>query len=430
MSYESTLQYIHSVKWQGAKPGLERTRELLRALGNPEKSLKFVHIAGTNGKGSTAACMASVLQTAGYRTGLYTSPYILRFNERMQVNGVHISDAELEDMTNEIRPFADAMKDAPTEFELITALAMKYFLYQKCDIVVLEVGMGGELDSTNVIDTPEVAVITAIGLDHTAELGPTLSHIAAAKAGIIKEGGDVVIYGGNVTCSDCREVEEVFETACQQKKAVLHRTDFSRLNVHAFDLDAVRFDFKPYKDIRLPLVGTYQPKNAALSVTALEVLRAKGWKISDDDIVSGLARVYWPGRFEVLLQHPVFILDGAHNPHGIAATSESLNRHFGDRKIVFLLGVMADKDVLAMVGFIAPLAKAFVTVEPHNPRAMKAEKLRDILTVYNKPVTACASIPEGVAVAINQAGEDGVVCALGSLYFSGDIREAVIALKK
>ncbi len=424
MSYEQTLKYIHNVKWQGSKPGLERTKELLKALGNPEKTLKFVHIAGTNGKGSTAACIASVLQKAGYRTGLYTSPYILRFNERMQVDGVHISDDELEQMTNEIRPFADNMKDAPTEFELITALAMQYFLYKKCDIVVLEVGMGGELDSTNIIDTPEVAVITAIGLDHTAELGPTLESIASAKAGIIKTGGDVVIYGGE------REVEEVFERTCRENEAKLHRADFSRLTVHAFDLDAVHFDFMPYINIRLPLVGTYQPKNAALAITALEALRAKGWKINDDDIVTGLSQVYWPGRFEVLMKHPVFILDGAHNPHGIEATSNSLKQHFGEKKIVFLIGVMADKDVVGMVDFITPLAKSFVTVEPHNPRAMKSEKLKDVLSVFGKQTTACAAIPDGVREAINQAGPDGIVCALGSLYFSGDIREAVKALKK
>lgn len=422
MSYEETLKYIHNVKWQGSKPGLERTKQLLKSLGNPEKELKFVHIAGTNGKGSTAACISAVLQKAGYRTGTYTSPYILRFNERMQVNGVHISDSELEQLTNEIRPYADAMKDAPTEFELITALAMKYFLYKKCDIVVLEVGMGGELDSTNVIDTPEVAVITAIGLDHTAELGPTLAAITAAKAGIIKDRGDVVIYGGD------QEVEDVFEKTCRDRGAKLHRTDFSRLNVHKFDLDAASFDFKPYSNLKLPLVGTYQPNNAALSITALEVLRSKGYHISDADIIDGLASVSWPGRFEVLRRAPVFVLDGAHNPHGIEATSNSLKRHFGDKKIVFLIGVMADKDVGGMVGFITPLAQSFVTVKPNNPRAMKADKLKDILSVYEKPVTACVSIPEGVAEAIRQAGEDGVVCALGSLYFSGDIREAVIEI--
>ena len=419
MSYEETLRYIHSVKWQGSKPGLSRTRELLAALSNPEKALKFVHIAGTNGKGSTAAMIASALQKAGYRTGLYTSPYILRFNERMQVDGAHISDGDLEALTEEIRPFADRMKDPPTEFELITALAIKYFRDKKCDIVVLEVGMGGELDSTNVIDTPEVAVITAIGLDHTAELGPTTSAIASAKAGIIKEGGDVVVYGGD------SDVEAVFEKACAERHAVLHKAQFSRLTIGSCDLDAVSFDFEPYRGIRLPLVGTYQPLNAAVAITALEVLRQKGYRITDDILVDGLNSVSWPGRFEVLRRQPVFILDGAHNPHGIAATAESLKNHFGDKKLIFLVGVMADKDVLGMIGHIAPMAQAFVTVAPHNPRAMAAAKLAEILSVYMLPVMACESIEEGVAEAIRQAGPDGVAVALGSLYFSGDIRDAV-----
>jgi len=423
MSYEETLRYIHNVKWRGSKPGLSRTRELLAALGNPEKALKFVHIAGTNGKGSTAAMITSVFRQAGYRTGLYTSPYILRFNERMQVNGAPISDADLEMLTDEIRPFADAMKDPPTEFELITALAMKYFLYKKCEIVVLEVGMGGELDSTNVIDTPEAAVITAIGLDHMAELGSTPAAIASAKAGIIKDGGDVVIYGGG------KDVEDVFEETCRRRRAALHRTDFSRLRVRSFDLDAVRFDFAPYQNISLPLVGAYQPKNAALAITTLEILRRKGWRISDQDIVGGLGAVSWPGRFEVLRRKPVFILDGAHNPHGMEATADSLKRHFGDRKLVFLIGVMADKDIYGMARQIVPLAKAFVTVMPHNPRAMKAERLAEILSEYGIPVTACPSIEEGVSEAIREAGEEGVVVALGSLYFSGDVRAAVNALK-
>ena len=421
MSIEATLEYIHNVKWQKAKPGLDRTQELLAALGNPEKDLKFVHIAGTNGKGSTAACIASVLCKAGYRTGLHTSPYVLRFNERMQVDGVQITDEELQNMVDEIRPFADAMEDSPTEFELITAIAMKHFLYKKCDIVVLEVGMGGELDSTNVIETPEVAVITAIGLDHTAELGETLAEIAGAKAGIIKSGGDVAVYGGEA------EVEEVFERTCAAKGATLHRTDFSRIVLHGFDLLACHFDFAPYKNINLPLVGTYQPNNAALAITALEVLRGKGYKISDENIVDGLSSVKWPGRFEVLRENPVFVLDGAHNPHGIEATSKSLKEHFKENKLVFLMGVMRDKELGPMLDFILPLAKSFVAVAPPNPRAMAAEDLKNIIVSYGFPAEACDSIEEAVATAIATAGEGGIVCALGSLYFSGQIREAVEA---
>ena len=424
MSVEETLEYIHSVKWRGSKPGLERTRELLKALGNPEKSLKFVHIAGTNGKGSTAACIAAVLQRAGYKTGLYTSPYIQVFNERMQVDGDNISDAELTRLVDEIRPFADAMADSPTEFELITALAMRYFQSQVCDIVVLEVGMGGELDSTNVIETPEAAVITLIGHDHVKELGPTLKDIAEAKAGIIKNGGDVVIYGGDP------EVEAVFEFISSERGARLRKADFSRVKLLQLSLDCVRFELAPYGEIKLPLVGAYQPLNAAVAVTALEILREKGYGISDEDIVFGLAAVRWPGRFEILGREPVFIIDGAHNPQGIGATADSLRRHFGERRITFIVGVMADKDADAMMGLIAPLAESFIAVRPANPRAMEAQALADLLSRFNVPVSYYESIAEGVAAAIDRAGKKGVICALGSLYFSADRREAYEQLRR
>ena len=418
MDIKETLEYIHSVKWQGSKPGLERTRELLAALGNPEKDLKFAHIAGTNGKGSTSACISSILQRAGYRTGLYTSPYIIRFNERMQVDGEHIPDDELIRLTDEIRPYADAMADPPTEFELITALAMKHFRNKGCDIVVLEVGMGGELDSTNVIETPEVAVITTIGFDHVKELGPAITDIAMAKAGIIKSNGDVVAYGG------APEVEEVFERVAAERCARLHWTDFKRITREDVTLDGIRMRFEPYGDLMLPLAGAYQPKNAAVAITAVEVLREKGYEVGDDAITSGIAGVRWPGRFEILGRAPVFILDGSHNPQGMEATADSLRRHFKERKIVFVVGVMADKDVDLMMSYIAPLAGMFIAVRPDNPRAMDVKTLAGKMASYDVPVSIGDTIYDGVAEAIGRAGEGGIVCALGSLYFSAEIREA------
>ena len=421
MGIKETLEYIHSVKWQGSKPGLERTSELLAGLGNPQDSLKFVHVAGTNGKGSTAAFIASILSSAGYRTGLYTSPFILKFNERMQVDGELISDEELERFTDEIRPIANEMIDPPTEFEMITALAMKFFLYKNCDIVILEVGMGGELDSTNVIETPEVAVITNIGYDHVKELGPTLPDIAKAKAGIIK-GGHVVIYGG------AREVEGVFEKKCAASNAVLKRADFDRISHEEYTLDRVKMDIEQYGEVELPLIGLYQPKNAIVAITAVEILREKGYIISDENIRTGLASVRWPGRFEVLGRDPVFIIDGAHNPQGMEAAADSLRRHFGGQKINFIVGVLADKDVHTMMEFIAPLAKVFFAVKPDSPRAMDTEALSAILSPYKLPVFAYDSIGEAVAGAVDDAGRDGVVCALGSLYLSGEIRSAYDAL--
>ncbi|MCQ2451933.1 MAG: bifunctional folylpolyglutamate synthase/dihydrofolate synthase [Oscillospiraceae bacterium] len=421
MSYESTLAYISSTKWQRSKPGLTRTQDLLRALGNPEKELKFVHVGGTNGKGSTCACLAAILQQAGYKTGLYTSPYINRFNERMQINGTEIPDDELERIVDIIRPHADAMADTPTEFEVITAVAMQYFRDNGCDVVVLEVGLGGELDSTNVIDPPACAVITAIGLDHTEFLGDTLPKIAATKAGIIKEGCPVAAYPAD------EDVIAVLRNRCDAVGASLSVTDPEEVVIHQVALEGCTFDYGELKDLFVPLAGSYQPMNASLAVNACCLLRERGWSISDANIREGLAKVQWPGRFEVLRRNPTFVLDGAHNPHGIKATVESLKAHFGDRKLTFVMGVMADKDVQNMIGMVVPLGEIFFTARPDNHRAMEADELAGLLRGLGAEAKPCAGIQAAVDAAIAHAGADGVVMALGSLYFSSDIRNAVAA---
>lgn len=419
MTSQEAIAYIHSFNWEKHAPGLTRIRALLHALGDPQKGMKFVHVAGTNGKGSTCACIAAVLQAAGYRVGLNTSPYLMTFHERIQINGVMISDGDLAAVTEQVRPAAEAMAEHPTEFELITAIALLYFRQQHCDIAVLEVGLGGALDASNVIDTPEAAVLTAMGMDHVALLGPTLADIAAAKAGIIKPGGNVVSYGG------CPEADAVFRRVCGEQGARLTEVDFSRLRPQTLTLEGTVFDFAPWEALRLPLAGAYQLKNAATAVTALEVLRQKGWNIPEEAIRSGLAAVRWPGRFEVLRREPVFLLDGAHNAHGIAAAAESLAALFPGQKLVFLLGILADKDVDRMLDLLAPLARQVFTLRPDSPRALTAEALRGLLTARNIPAQVCGTVEEGVSAAISAAGAGGVVCALGSLYFSGDVRRAV-----
>ena len=416
MTYEEALSYIHSICWKGSKLGLDRTRELLGKLNDPQKELKFIHIAGTNGKGSTAAMLSSILEEAGYRVGLYTSPFINRFNERMQVNHQPIPDEELAALTEYVRPHADAMADSPTEFELITALAMVWFARQKCDIVVLEVGMGGELDSTNIIDVPEAAVIAAMGMDHVKELGPTMADIARAKAGIIKEGGRVVSYGGNP------EADEVIAAVCRARNASLRQPDFSAIVPGDFGLEGQTFSYKGWRGLRIPLVGAYQMNNAAVVLETVEVLRQRGWSVSDEAVRQGLADTRWPARFEVLRRDPVFIVDGGHNPHGIRATAESLSRLFPGRKITFVTGVMADKDVEHILGLIVPLADQFFTVRPDNPRAMDAGELAARIEAMGAKATACASVRDGVDRAIQAEGPHGVACALGSLYMSGEVR--------
>ena len=423
MSIESTLAYIHKVGFFGSRLGLTRVRALLDALGNPQDTLKFVHVAGTNGKGSTCAYLASILQNAGYKTGLYTSPYINVFNERMRIDGVNISDEELEKYTDAVRAVADTMTDdEPTEFETITAVAMLYFAAHKCDIVVLEVGLGGTYDATNIIKTPECAVITSISFDHTGVLGNTLSEIADAKAGIIK--------GGDVVCYDTKgEAYRKIASVCRERGAVLHKPAFSQLTVHSTDLDGTTFDYGNLKNVRTPLIGTYQPRNAVTAIEAAKVLAANGWNITDDIIRGGIASTEWLGRFEVLGREPVFILDGAHNPSGMSAAADSFKTLFPRRRLVFVTGAMADKDIDGMYALITPRAKHFYTTTPHNPRAMPAKELAKHIEALGVKATACESFEEAVAAALKEAGKDGVVAALGSLYFSCDIRNAYHAVK-
>ncbi len=425
MTYDEALEYIHKINWRGSKRGLSRTEALLAKLGSPEKRLKFVHVAGTNGKGSTCAIIESVLREAGYRTGLYTSPFIARFNERIRVNGEAIGDAELASLVERVRPFAEEETDKPTEFELITALGFLYFLDKRCDIVVLEVGLGGEFDSTNVIPAPEAAVITALGIDHVQQLGSDIRDIARAKAGIIKDGTDVVIYEA------VPEADEVISDVCAKKGATLHRTDFSGLTLREHDLEGCRFDFGGYKDLYIPLAGTYQPMNAAVAITALNVLRGRGWEIEDSDIYRGMEKVRWQGRFELISRHPTVILDGGHNPHGIKATAKSLwdNIPEPEGQIVFLTGVMADKDVRGMVPELAPLARCFVTVTPDNPRSLPADEYAAIIRSFGLEAEPAVTIEDGARRALDLAGENGTVCALGSLYFSSDVREAFRRIK-
>lgn len=419
MTYEEALTYIHSISWKGVKPGLGRTRELLEKMGNPERKMKYVHITGTNGKGSTAAMTASVLRKAGYRTGLYTSPFLWRFNERMNADGEDITDRELAEITDYIKPLADSMAEAPTEFELVTAIGFEFFARRNCEIVVLEVGMGGLLDSTNVIPAPEVAVMTNIGLDHTEYLGSTLEAIAATKAGIIKPGCEVVLY------PSAPEVRAAVETACAAQSVPLTVADFGEIRAGSFDFSGQTFTYKRYSDIRLPLLGNHQLCNCTVVLETVDALRRQGWQITDEQLYSGIAETVWPGRFELLRRDPVFIVDGGHNPQCLYALAENVKQYLAGRDITALTGVMADKDYTDMYAAMAPLVSRFVTVTPDNPRSMQAEDLAAFLGQFGKPAQAASSVEQGVLDAMALAGKDGVVLAFGSLYMTGTIRETV-----
>lgn len=423
MNAQEAIAYIHSVFWKGSIPGLSRTQILLEKMGNPEKKLKFVHIAGTNGKGSTAAMTASILQTAGYTTGLYTSPYIYRFNERMQVNGEQIPDETLAEITAWVKPMADSMEERPTEFELVSCIAFEYFYRSGCDIVVLEVGMGGALDSTNVIETPEVAVITNIGLDHTEVLGDTVEKIAETKAGIFKEGGHAVIYRSTPS------VEAVFEEICRERQVSLKKADFDGLVLKSHGLEGQVFDCGQRKDLFLPLLGVHQLHNAAVVLSITDTLIEQGWAITEDHIRQGLKQVRWPGRFDIVGHDPLFIIDGGHNPQCIEALVQNIQDYLQDRTVIALTGVLADKDYGLMYQPVMPLVDQFVCVTPPNPRKLEAAELAEHLQKAGARAVACDTVEHGVRTAISLAGNDGVVLCFGSLYSIGTIRESLDQIK-
>ena len=425
MTYTQALDYIHAIDWRGSRPGLSRITELMERLGNPQDSLRFVHVAGTNGKGSTCIMTASVLKAAGLRVGLYTSPYILRFNDRIQIDGTPIPDHDLAALVEEIRPVAEAMEDPPTEFELITALAFVYFARQNCDVVVLEVGLGGRLDATNLITTPLVSVITGIALDHTAILGNTLSEIAAEKAGIIKQ--DVpVVYGGEEG-----EAAHVIRQKAAEMNAPFISVDRQGLaNLHT-ELGGATFDFEPLglRDLRISLSGIYQPLNAATALTVIHVLRKQGLSVSDEAVRQGLAQARWPGRFEILCRDPLILSDGGHNPQGVAAAVESVKAYMGEKKVLLLSGVMADKDYGSMISDMATVACRVFTVKPSNPRSLDAEDYAAMFRKAGVEATAYPSVDEGVAAATEAARAEGIpLLSLGSLYLYTDVHTALETL--
>ena len=438
MTYTQALDFIHSTCWKGSRPGLERTIELTARLGRPQDRLKFIHIAGTNGKGSTSAMLASILQKAGYTVGLYTSPFIIRFNERMRINGLDIPDEELAEITQAVKPHAEAMTDSPTEFELITAIALCYFAKHNCDYVVFEVGMGGRLDSTNIIDADTVAasVITGIAMDHTAFLGDTPEKIAAEKAGIIKAGVPV-IFGGNHApvgtpesaspSPEATACARVIREKATEANAPYVETDHTKLGSIRTDLFGTDFDFGDRKSLHVSLAGLYQPYNAATVLTVIDVLRGRGLTIPEEAVREGLTSVTWPARFEVLSKSPLIIADGGHNPEGIDAAIASVKAYFKDEKILLLTGVMADKDYAHMVARMGEVASRAFCVRPANDRALDPVKYAESFRSIGIPAEGYTTVAEGVLAAIHAAKKEGkALLCLGSLYMYGEVRDAVL----
>lgn len=427
MDWKDAIALLHGADWKHTKIGLERMRAFMKLLGDPQDQLRFIHIAGTNGKGSSCAMTRSILSAAGFRTGLYISPHLSEFNERISIDGQEIPDEALLRLAARIRTAARKLGEEPTDFELITALAFCWFSEQHCDFVVLEVGMGGRLDATNVIRTPEVCAVMHIGLDHTEFLGDTVEKVAAEKAGILKPGADVVLY--HQLPSVMAVVRQHFQnvnTAAPDASLVV--TDPAKMAVRSAEaaspLGGSHFDYRARRDLCIRLLGKYQIENAMAVLDIMDCLRKRGYDIPEDAIRRGLQTACWPGRFELLSEDPVLIVDGAHNPNGAEALADSLRFCFPDQKIRFVMGVMKDKDYPAMLRIMAPLAECFITELPDSTRALDPSALKaEIQSCFAGPVETAVSVTEAVQRAMTLAKQHGgITVCFGSLYQVAEIR--------
>lgn len=424
MDFCEAIEYLRKTHKFGSKLGLDSTRELLRRLGNPHNKFKSVHVAGTNGKGSVTAMISRVLKNAGFKTGMYISPCLERFTERIQVDQNEISEHDAARLIEKVKIEIDKMLnegyDHPTEFEIVTALGFLYFAEMKIDIAVIEVGLGGRLDATNVIE-PLISVITSIGFDHMDVLGDTLGKIAYEKAGIIKNSTPAVLYPqDSEALSVLRETaktrqSELFEVSSKQLKV-----KYSKFGEQCFDFE---FESERISDIVLNLSGAHQILNAATALTALMVLRKLGLSIPDKAILNGLRNVSWPGRLELVRRNPVVLLDGAHNASGARALSAALTEYFNGKKIILVIGILKDKQVKEILQIICPYASAVIAVKPDNQRALEPHILSKMAALYCDHTYAAPDIYSAIQMGLNLADENDILLITGSLYLIGTARK-------
>ncbi|MBR1702417.1 MAG: bifunctional folylpolyglutamate synthase/dihydrofolate synthase [Lachnospiraceae bacterium] len=433
MTYREAMEYIESLQFCGIVPGLDSIRELCRRLGNPQDTLKFVHIAGTNGKGSVLAYISTVLKVAGYRVGRYISPTIFEYRERIQVNERKISQKDLCTGMELVRQACLEMTaeglPQPTPFEVETALAFWYFSLKNCDIVVLETGMGGLMDATNLITTTQVAVLASISMDHMKFLGNTLDRIAEQKAGIMKEGCLAV------TAKQKPEAMEAIRRMAAQKHCELYvadRTSISNIRRGSGKyLERQRFDYKnsngsTCKDLEIHLAGSVQPENALLAIEAIHALQKKGFSVSEQALRQGLAQTVWKGRFSVIARKPLFVVDGAHNEDAARKLAESIEFYFTNKRIIYIMGVLRDKEYEKVIAWTQKYADQIITITPpENPRALSAYELAQEAAKVHPAVTAVDSLEEAVEMARLLAAPDDVILAFGSLSYLGRLMKIV-----
>ena len=427
MNYQEALSYINDKDKFGSRLGLSSIGKLLELLGNPHIGLNYLHVAGTNGKGSTSSYLENMLQSAGYKVGLYTSPFLERFNERIQINGLDIPDDILGRITSAVKEAADTMVEQglehPTTFEILTAIAFLYYKEEATDYVVLEVGLGGRFDSTNIIDSSLVSIITTLDYDHIAELGDTLGKIAYQKAGIIKENAIVVSYPQD------EEAVVVIKEVVAEKNAELYFSPNEQIKIKEESEFGSIFDYTDGKykmdNLKISMIGEYQVYNASLAVTVLLVLREKGLlKITDEEIRNGLSKTKWKGRLEVLKRNPTFLIDGAHNVQGINHLAKALEL-FDYDKLILGIGILKDKDVDHMIEKLAPMADIIVVTEVKMPRKLDAESLALEIKKYNENVYIEKEVKNAINKAIELASERDIIVFGGSLYLIGEVRTLV-----
>lgn len=424
MNYEEAREYLDQVSKGGSVLGLDNMRELLKRLENPQDSLKFVHISGTNGKGSVLAYVSTVFKEAGYRTGRYISPTLFSYREKIQVNERFIGREDLARLTAKVKKAAEEMKNSgkgsPTIFEIETALAFLYFVEQKCDIVILETGLGGALDATNVITTSVMEVITSISMDHMEFLGDTLGKIALQKAGIIKP------HTAVVSAMQETEATEVILDVCRKKECICNMVDPKQIEHISYGCDGQSFSYKNWNNIKISLMGSYQIKNAALALEAIEALRELGYQLNDNAVYQGMKKAVWKGRFTIISKEPFIIMDGAHNQAAAEELVRSLKLYYPGKKFYYIFGMFRDKDYHQVIRLTAPLAEYIITVEtPENPRALSAEELKKAVAEVNPSVEAAGSLRMAVNQVMEQIDKDAVIVIFGSLSFLGEAEMAV-----
>lgn len=428
MNYEEALQYISNTNRFGIKLGLETVTRLLELLGNPQENLNIIHVAGTNGKGSVCSFISNILIDAGYSVGLYTSPYLENFTERIRVDQNEIPKEEVANIVNIIdKKISIMLKEGysnPTEFEIVTAMALYYYNLCNVDYVVLEVGLGGRYDATNVIKDSLVSVITSISLDHIGVLGDTISKIAYEKAGIIKNSGTVVVYKQEY------EAEEVIREICRKKDAKYIGVDFDSIEIVRSDINTQVFNYTSstyeYKNLEMKLIGEHQIKNAILAINVIEYLNIhKKINVNIENIKAGLLDTKWPGRIEIIKEAPLFIIDGAHNLDGAKSLAKVLEKNFSDKKETLIIGMLKDKEIDSVLEVLTPYFDKVIVTYPISDRSMEVDDLKIKISNYIEDVIAIKDINDAVNLALKNANKDDVIIAAGSLYMIGAIRTIV-----